>query len=143
MKVWLKRYYKKVIALGSDLLCLIAVLICRPLSEALLLHTNQTCIWSLTGLRCTTCGGTHFVHDLLSGRIGAAFADNQLLFVATVYLAVSLIALNLWLLFDLGFAKKILAWMYNIPTLIAWCAGVFAFLLLRNLPVLIDLLQML
>ena len=143
MKAFIITHYKKILILAADVLCVLVALIGKPLSELLLQKTNQACFWTLFGGQCPTCGGTHFVRDLLSGQLGAAFADNQLLFVATVYLAVSLIALNLWLLFDLGFAKKILAWMYNIPTLIVWGVGVIAFILARNLPAMIRLVQML
>lgn len=143
MKAFVITHYKKILILAADALCVLAALIGKPLSELMLQKTNQVCFWTLLGGQCPTCGGTHFVRDLLSGQLGAAFADNQLLFAATVYFAVSLIALNLWLLFDLGFAKKILRWMYNIPTLIIWGVGLIAFLLARNLPAMINLLQVL
>ena len=132
MKAFLKKYYKKIIILSSDLACLIAALVCAPLSEALLRDTDQVCVWMRFGGQCVTCGGTHFVNDLLSGRIGEAFSDNQLLFVLTVYALLTLIALNLWLLFDLAFAKEVLSRMYSIPSLIVFCVLFFAFLFWRN-----------
>ena len=143
MKTFLHKHYKKMIVLSADVLCILAVWISKPLSEALLQKTDKTCLWTVMGGQCPTCGGTHFVNDLLSGRIGAAFADNQFLFIATAYLAVSLIVLNLWLLFDLGFAKKMLGWMYNIPSLIVWGVGLLVFLIVRNLPMLGNLLLVL
>lgn len=143
MKPFLKKHAKKIMLLACDLLCVIAALICGPLSGVMLQDANHSCVWALMGFQCLTCGGTHFVNDLLSGRIGAAFMDNQFLFIATAYLAVSLIVLNLWLLFDWGFAKKVLGWMYNIPTLIVWGVGVLAFLIWRNLPMMTSMLQML
>ena len=143
MKAFLVKHYKRIIILAADLTCLIAALIAGPLSGALLAKTDKTCFWTLMGGQCPTCGGTHFVNDLLSGRIAAAFADNQLLFAVTVYAAVSLVFLNLWLLFGLGFAKKILGWMYNIPTLIAWGVILIAFMLWRNLPAIFNMLSQL
>ena len=129
--------------LAGDLGCLVGVLICKPLSVSLLQNAGNVCIWNAMGFRCLTCGGTHFVNDLLSGRVGAAFADNQLLFFVAVYLLLSLTVLNLYFLFDLAFAKTMLRWLYNIFTLIAWGVGVVVFLLARNLPVMIEMLQML
>ena len=143
MKAFIRRYYKKMLILLADLCCVLMALVSKPLSTVLLEKTNKTCLWTVMGGQCPTCGGTHFVNDLLSGRIGAAFMDNQFLFIATAYLAVSLIVLNLWLLFDWGFAKKVLGWMYNIPTLIVWGVGVLAFLIWRNLPMMTSMLQML
>ena len=142
MKTFILTHYKKLTVVAADLLCLAAVLIGKPLSDVLLQKTDQTCPWTVMGAQCPTCGGTHFVNDLLSGRVWEAFADNQFLFVATVYLVLSLILLNLWWLFDLASAKKVLGWMYNIATLIAWGVGLFVFLLVRNLPVMIEMLQM-
>ena len=141
MKPFLKKHAKKIMLLACDLLCVIAALICGPLSGVMLQDANHSCIWALMGFQCLTCGGTHFVNDLFSGRIGMAFMDNQFLFFATIYLVVSLVALNLWLLFDWGFAKKMLGWMYNIPTLIIWGAGTLSFVILRNLPTVISMLQ--
>lgn len=133
MKIFLKKHYKKIAAVSCDLLCLLAALIGAPLSESLLIETDRACVWSLTGMKCITCGGTHFVNDLLAGRLGAAFADNQFLFAVTVYLAVSLVFFNLYWLLDLAFAKKALKLMYNIPMLIVFCVSLFAFLIFRNL----------
>lgn len=143
MKAFLRKHNKKIIILSADLLCVLLALISEPWSGALLQKADNTCLWTVLGLQCPTCGGTHFVNDLLSGRIGAAFMDNQFLFLATIYLAVSLILLNLRILFDWGFAKKMLGWMYNIPALITWGVGLLAFVILRNLTGMIHLLQML
>ena len=141
MKVFLKKHYKKIVAVFCDLLCFLAALICAPLSESLLMQTDRACVWSLMGLQCITCGGTHFVNDLLAGRLGAAFADNQFLFVLTVYLAISLVFLNLYWLLDLAFAKKALKLMYNIPMLIVLCVGLFVFLFFRNMDAIANIFQ--
>ena len=132
MKAFLKTHYKKLILLSCDLLCVLGALLCGPLSEAMLQGAHSSCLWEMMGFACLTCGGTHFVNDLFAGRIGMAFMDNQLLFAATVYLALSLLLLNLQVLFDLAFAKRMLRRMYNIPMLIVWCAGTLIFLILRN-----------
>ena len=143
MKEFVRKHLKKIAILASDLMCLAVALICKPLSASLLQKAGNVCIWDAMGFRCLTCGGTHFVNDLLSGRIGAAFTDNQLMFFIAVYLLLSLIVLNLYLLFDLTFAKKMLRWMYNIPVLIGWGVILIAFLLWRNLPVMMDMIAQL
>lgn len=81
-----------------------------------------------------TCGGTHFVNDLLSGRIVDAFHDNEYLFLLTIYLAITMLLLNLYYLFRLTFAKKILSVMYNLTMLIVFLASIFAYLFIRNIP---------
>ena len=132
MKAFWKQNRNKIILLLCDLLCAVGALICGPLSGAMLQGAHSSCLWEMMGFACLTCGGTHFVNDLFAGRIGMAFMDNQLLFAATVYLALSLLLLNLQVFLDLAFAKKLLRRMYNIPMLIAWCAGTLIFLILRN-----------
>lgn len=136
MKEFLRKHYKKIIVLSIDALCLIIALCCKPLSE-LMLSSDTDCLWASLGGQCLTCGGTHFVNDLFSLRIADAFMDNQLLFIVTVYFAITLIVVNLLWLFNLSFALKILKWMYNIPVLIVFSVGTIAFLLWRNLPALI------
>ncbi len=141
MNAFWKQNRSKIILLSCDLLCVIGAFVCGPLSGAMLKGAKSSCLWESIGFSCLTCGGTHFVNDLFSGRIGMAFMDHQLLFFAAVYLAVSLLVLNLSVLFGVGFAKKMLRGMYNIPMLIVWCAGALVFLILRNLPAVVEILQ--
>ena len=131
MKQFFKTHYKKITVLAIDVFCLLAALICRPLSAAML-ETETVCYWSMMGIQCFTCGGTHFVNDLLSFRIVSAFSDNQFLFLTALYLGISLILFNLFWLFDLAFAKKLLRLMYNIPVLILFGVGIVVFLVWRN-----------
>lgn len=142
MKQFFKVHYKKITVLSLDVLCLLAALICRPLSASML-ESGSECYWSLMGIRCFTCGGTHFVNDLLSFRIGAAFADNQLLFIMTAYLGASLILFNLLWLFELGFAKKVLKVMYSIPALILMGVGMITFFVWRNWALIMRILRLL
>lgn len=132
MKTFWKQNRNKIILLLCDLLCAVGALVCGPLSGAMLQGAKSSCLWESMGFACLTCGGTHFVNDLFAGRIGMAFMDHQLLFAATVYLALSLLLLNLQVFLDLAFAKKLLRRMFNIPMLIVWCAGTLIFLILRN-----------
>jgi hypothetical protein len=141
MKRFLKQHAKKIGILSADLLSIPLAVYFRYLSERML-QTESTCVWVRLGGQCITCGGTHFCNDLLSGRIAAAFADNQFLFLLAVYFLVSWLALNLYWLFHLGFAKRILRWMYNIPTLIIGCVAMFAFLILRNTAMIGNILQL-
>ena len=133
MFAWVKKHHKLSLLIGDGLL-LPGMLLCQFLAKGLL-TTNRVCGWTRWGGKCITCGGTHFVRDLCSFRILDAMQDNVFLFALTAYLFLSLIFLNLWLLFDICFFKKVLKLMYNIPTLIIWLVFMFIFLLARNLSV--------
>ena len=62
-----------------------------------------------------------------------AWHHNEFLFINTAYLALSLVLLHPWLLFGAKWAKKLLRWMYNIPTLILFLSGMTVFGIVRNL----------
>ena len=112
------------------------LILCRWLSGQML-ETESTCLLLQFNGKCLSCGGTHFVRDLLSGRIFDAFMDNHFFFVCTLYLLITLVALNLYLLFNLKFAKKMLRYMYNLPALFAFITFLFLFLILRNIPMIV------
>ena len=67
--------------------------------------------------------------------------DNLFLFALTVYLLLSVIFFNLWKIFDLRWFKKALQRMYNIPVLIAWLVMMMLFLILRNIPLIMQICQ--
>lgn len=134
MKEFIKTHYKRIlriIIIALDVLYVPLAVICRGVSEAML-ERGGVCAWTLAGIQCFTCGGTHFVNDLLSFRIVDAMIDNPLLFVIAVYLLVTLVALNLYLLFDLKFARRMLRLMYNLPVLIAFVIAAGVFFFVRN-----------
>ncbi len=134
MKEFFKKHYKKIlriIILTIDVLCVPAAMICQHLSGNML-QANAPCVWTTVGVQCFTCGGTHFVNDLLSFRLIDALVDNPLLFALSVYLLVTLIALNLYLWFDLKFAGRMLRLMYNVPVIIAWVISGCVFFFVRN-----------
>ena len=134
MKEFIKKYYKKIfkiIILAFDVLCVPLAVICRSASE-MMLQNDGICVWTMAGIRCFTCGGTHFVNDLLSFRILEAMVDNPLLFVVAAYLFVTLAALNLYRLFDLEFARRMLRLMYNVPVIIAFVISGGVFFFVRN-----------
>lgn len=112
------------------------LILCRWLSGQML-QTESECLLLQFNGKCLSCGGTHFVNDLLSGRIFDAFMDNHLFFICVIYLLITLVLLNLWSLFNLKFAKKMLKCMYNIPALLAFVTFVILFLVLRNIPMII------
>lgn len=141
MKTFFKTHYKKIIVLVLDVLCVIGVIVSGPVSEAMLQQTDKICMWDAMGIQCMTCGGTHFVNDLVSGRIGAAFMDNQFLFLVTLYLAVTMVFLNLFCLFDLAFAKKVLKCMYNLRALIVFGVVTVVYFIARNIPFITKVLQ--
>ena len=136
----MKKHYKKIIILSCDILIIPIAILCKYLSQFMLTF-NSPCFFSTLGGKCISCGGTHFVKDLLSGNFIDAFFDNQFFFICVVYLAISLVLLNLFLLFDLKFAKRALRIMYSIPSLICFLASIFIFLFVRNLPFIFDLLE--
>lgn len=114
-----------------DALIVPMAVICRFVSE-IMLQGEGVCVWTLAGIECFTCGGTHFVNDLLSFRIVDAMVDNPLLFAITVYLLITLIALNLFLLANLKFAGRVLRLMYNLPVAAAWVVAACLFFFIRN-----------
>ena len=126
--------------LAADLAILPGLLLCKLLSGFMLSYTTQ-CPWMALGGQCVTCGGTHFVNALSGGQIGAAFQYNPFLFLVTVFLALSLILLNLHWVFEVKYAKTVLTKLYSFPTLIVGLGLMLLFLVLRNIPVFIHVGQ--
>ncbi len=141
MLAWFKKHYKALL-IASNAAIVPGIFICRWLTEQML-ATDNPCIWTLLGGQCITCGGTHFVNDLCNFRFLTALQDNPYLFVLTVFLAVSILFLDLWLLFGKPYFKKLLRAMYNIPSLVIWLCSALLFLLARNIPVLTQVVQVL
>lgn len=133
MFAWLKKQHNIWLIL-ANVMIVPGIFLCRWLTENMLASDNP-CIWTLLGGQCITCGGTHFVNDLSNFRILTAWEDNPFLFILTVFLLISVIALDLWLLAGVDFCKKLLKVMYNIPSLILWIVAALLFLILRNIPV--------
>ena len=122
----------RILVIAVDVALVPGLIYCRWLSEQMLATESRCLLLQFNG-QCLSCGGTHFVRDLLYGRIFDAFMDNQFFFICTAFLFVSLIAVNLWVLFKLEFAKKMLKYMYSIPTLIITFLILVLFLVLRNI----------
>ena len=118
----------------GDIALLPVLFLCKQISNFLLKRTSSACIWTALGGKCITCGGTHFIRDILSGNFAAAFRDNEFLFLLTVYFALSWLLCNLYWLFRCSLAKQLLARMYNRPTLILFCITAFAYVIIRNIP---------
>ena len=127
---WIRKH-KKGLLLAGHLLAVPAALFLRYLSEQML-KTSTICPWQRLGAKCPTCGGTHFVNALFSGNLSAALEHNAFLFLLTLFLGVSLVFVDLAVLFDLTFAKKALQKMYTIPVLIIFGVLLVLFLILRN-----------
>lgn len=139
MFAWIKKH-PKCATLLWDMSILPGMLLCGWITDRML-TTDKPCSWNQFGGQCITCGGTHFVNDLCHFRIGAAMQDNLFLFALTVYLLLSVIFFNLWKIFDLRWFKKALQRMYNIPVLIAWLVMMMLFLILRNIPLIMQICQ--
>lgn len=131
---------KKNFVILGDILLIPFLFFCQRLS-AFMLSNHSECKWALLGGKCVTCGGTHFVNALLSGRLSEAFFSNPFLFLLTVFLLFSLLLLNLDQLLGVKFAKKILSKLYTIPMLILWLSAMLIFLLARNAPVFIRIFE--
>ena len=131
MKAFLKTY-KLPLLLAADGLLILGCILGRWLSGRML-ESDTVCLFLLLGGKCLTCGGTHFVQSFLSGQLVDAWHHNEFLFINTAYLAISLVPLHLWVLFGIRWAKKILRWMYSIPTLILFLVGMLLFIILRNI----------
>ena len=131
MKTFLNKY-KWPILIGADVLLVMGCILGRWLSGRML-ESDTVCLFLLLGGKCLTCGGTHFVQSLLHGQLLDAWHHNEFLFINTAYVALSLVPLHLWVLWGIRWAKKLLRWMYSIPTLILFVGGMFLVLILRNL----------
>lgn len=133
---------KNRILLAADVLLIPGAFFFQWLSGQMLARPSD-CPWNYFGGKCVTCGGTHFVNTLLKGQLAEAFHHNQFLFICTVVLALSYILLHLWWLGGSSLAKKALRIVYSIPGLILFCVSMIAFLLIRNLPVFVMLMNIL
>lgn len=132
MGAWIKKH-KKAIILAADALLVLWTVICKPLTDYML-RAGEDCEWTKYGGRCLTCGGTHFVNTFVSGDFAEAFNHHQYFFLLTLFLLISLLLLNLYLLFGFKFSLKALRLMYNVPVLILWLWGFIAFFVIRNIP---------
>lgn len=130
----IKKHYKRIIIIICDLLVIPIIMLGRLLSDNMLDAAATECVWAQIGAKCITCGGTHFVKNICSGRFIDAFCDNQYLFILTAYLAITLVVLNLYFIFGLPWAKKLLLKMYSIAALIIAGVALIAFVVLRNIP---------
>lgn len=133
---------KKFFLLLFDVLLIPGLFFCEKLSD-IMLSQYSVCTWVRLGGQCITCGGTHFVNTLLNGKIAEAFSHNQFLFLILVLLLVSWILLHLDWLFGISWAKKVLSWIFSIPTLIILLEIMMIFFLIRNIPVLIRITELL
>lgn len=141
MKDFLKKHYKKLIIFPLDFFILAGFIICRPIS-GLMLSVESECTWKLFGMQCATCGGTHFVNDFTSFRFIDAFFDHPYFFVLTLYVIVSLIFLNLFMIFNKPFAAKVLRYMYNLYFAAAAVLALALFTFVRNLPAIIEIVPL-
>ena len=123
------RTIRKYILLAGDVLLIPGLIFCEWLTDRML-SVSSVCMWTYFGGKCITCGGTHFVNTLLNGRIMEAFCHNEFL-------------LNLYWVFGVEFAKKILKKIYNIPVLIITVSVMLLFLFVRNIPAFINITKLL
>jgi hypothetical protein len=95
-----------------------------------LYHFYPRCIFhSATGLMCPGCGSLRALHELLHGRVAAAFRFNPLL-MACLPLLAGYVGASAWRRFHLQSARPTLSpvWMWT------FLAVVVLFGVLRNLP---------
>ena len=142
MKAFLKKYKWPLLLLAADVLVVIGCIVGRWLSERML-ESDTVCLFLLLGGKCLTCGGTHFVRSLLTGQIVEAFHHNEFLFITTAYLALSLLLAHPAVLLKAKWAQKLLRWMYSIPSLILFLTGMTVFAVVRNLPLIVRVVEFL
>lgn len=121
------------ILIAADILLIPGLIFCEWLSDRML-ATTSTCMWTLLGGKCITCGGTHFVNSLLNFRIVEAFNHNEFLFILTALLLIAFVLLNLSWLFRVKFATVAVKRIFSIPCLIIVMALLLLFLFIRNIP---------
>lgn len=138
MKKTQKNKLYKILLLSGDVLLLASILPLRLLSSHML-SEESVCVWLRYGLKCATCGGTHFVESITSGHLISAFNHNQYLFLLLVFLLLSYLLLHLWVFFRLDLAKKILRALYNLPALIVHLGVIALFVFIRNVGALAEL----
>lgn len=132
--------YAKLLVIGMDLLVLPGIFFCRWLA-AFMIGNGKPCSWTLVGAQCGTCGGTRCVSNLLQGNFAEAFALNPFVFAGAVYLAVTAVLLNLYALFGVKWAQKLLLKMYSLRALIVASVLFVLFVLVRNIPFLVGLFE--
>lgn len=137
-----KLKYYQYLLIAADILLIPGLIFCEWLSDRML-ATTSTCMWTLLGGKCITCGGTHFVNSLLNFRIAEAFRHNEFLFVLTALLLVVFVLLNLSWLFRVKFATAALKKIFTIPSLIIVMALLLLFLLIRNIPTFYTIIMLL
>lgn len=124
-----------VVLLIFDIAAIPVLFLLEKLSD-LMLSQPKECPMVTLGGKCVTCGGTHFVNSLLNFRLGEAFSHNQFLFVLSVFLLISFVLLNLYLLFGFKRVKTVLQKLYSIPSLVIWLSAMLIFFFVRNIPLL-------
>jgi hypothetical protein len=124
--------YKRLAVLTVDVLLIPLAFFFKWLSGVMLSRPNE-CPMVTIGGKCVTCGGTHFVQSILSFRIYDALCYNPFLFALSLFLLVSFVLLNVYLLFGALNVKKLLLKLYSIPSLIIWLSAMLLFFIIRNI----------
>lgn len=139
MKTFMKIFIRCVLVIQN--LALIPLVPCLHEMSERMLANESTCIWTILGGKCLTCGGTHFVNSLTGGHIWEAFLYNPYLFFLMLYFGASWVFLNLWI-FGVPFGKKALKKLYNIPMMIILVSVTVIFLAIRTIPTVIALVEL-
>lgn len=139
MKSNIKKY--AVLLLVFDILIIPLSFFLKWLSGIMLSGIDGECIWTKFGGQCLTCGGTHFVNNLFSGKIITAFFDNQFLFLCLIIFIIVFVFLHLYLLFNFEFAKKVLKIIFSLPTFFTLLAIMIVFIVVRNIPAAINITE--
>lgn len=128
-----KVFNKKSLIIITDILIIPILIICEKITEYMLM-IDKECPWTVFGGKCVTCGGTHFVNYILNGRFVEAIEYNLFLFVMLIVLVASFILINLYWIFNVDFARKILCKIYSMPSLIVAVIFMLIFFFIRNIP---------
>ncbi|MBE7064894.1 MAG: DUF2752 domain-containing protein [Ruminococcaceae bacterium] len=122
--------------LGLDTLLIVFGLIGKSIIKLMYAYMPE-CILAKNGIPCPSCGATRCVSSILKGDFASAFIHNQFFFCLAVYLALSIVFLNMGYVFNVPFAKKVTDVMFHYKTVIIIALIYFVFGITRMLIVLI------
>ena len=119
-----------------DLLIIIAIPLLRGIIDSML-KLGRPCSWTIIGLQCGTCGGTHCLESFLRLDFVGSFYYNPLVFSWIIYAILSVILANFAFLFKKNWAIVPLKHMYSEKVFWFALATYFLYSIFRNVKLFI------
>lgn len=126
--------------IALDFMVIPGIVICKWLLRTMLAE-GKPCRWTLVGAKCATCGGTHCVQSFLQGHFWDSFIWNPMVFCWILYGIVTGVLLNLCFVCNQRWAKSALKGMYSLTAFFVALGVYLLFTLIRNLPLLLELIH--